>query len=80
MDRKVTESDFRMPEFRDAKPEDYEFRADARDEEMLIAQYIDEYGQHPDEKCATCNVAHWDHHEHGCFDGQFRRGEPCTNR
>jgi len=27
-DRRVTEADFRMPQFRDAKPEDYEFRAD----------------------------------------------------
>lgn len=26
--RQVTEADFRMPQFRDAKPEDYEFRAD----------------------------------------------------
>lgn len=25
-DRKVIEADFRMPEYRDAKPEDYEFR------------------------------------------------------
>lgn len=28
MKRKVTEQDFRLPEFRDANPEDYEFRAD----------------------------------------------------
>lgn len=28
--REVTERDFRMPEFRDAKPEDYEFRADGK--------------------------------------------------
>jgi hypothetical protein len=28
--RVVTEQDFRMPEFRDAKPEDYEFRADGK--------------------------------------------------
>lgn len=27
-DRKVTERDFRRPEFRDADPKDYEFRAD----------------------------------------------------
>lgn len=26
--RAVTEADFRQPQFRDAKPEDYEFRAD----------------------------------------------------
>ena len=26
--RTVTEADFRQPQFRDAKPEDYEFRAD----------------------------------------------------
>lgn len=26
--REVTEQDFRMPEYRDAKPEDYEFRED----------------------------------------------------
>lgn len=30
MPREVTERDFRMPEFRDAKPEDYEFRADGQ--------------------------------------------------
>lgn len=29
-DRKVTEQDFRMPEFIDAKVEDYEFRADGK--------------------------------------------------
>lgn len=29
-DRPVTERDFRMPEFRDAKVEDYEFRADGK--------------------------------------------------
>lgn len=29
-DRQVTERDFRMPEFRDAKVEDYEFRADGK--------------------------------------------------
>lgn len=28
--RQVTEADFRLPQFRDAKPEDYEFRADGR--------------------------------------------------
>lgn len=28
--RKVTERDFRMPEFRDASPDDYEFRSDGR--------------------------------------------------
>lgn len=28
--RSVTERDFRMPEFRDAKPEDYEFRGDGK--------------------------------------------------
>lgn len=28
--RQVTEADFRMPEFRDAKAEDYEFRADGK--------------------------------------------------
>lgn len=28
--RPVTEADFRMPEFRDAKPEDYEFRDDGK--------------------------------------------------
>lgn len=28
--RTVTEHDFRMPEFRDAKPEDYEFRRDGK--------------------------------------------------
>lgn len=27
MSREVTEQDFRMPEFRDAKVEDYEFRS-----------------------------------------------------
>ena len=30
MAREVTERDFRMPEFRDADPNDYEFRADGR--------------------------------------------------
>lgn len=30
MSRPVTEADFRRPEFRDAKPEDYEFRGDGR--------------------------------------------------
>ncbi len=30
MGRTVTEQDFRMPEFRDAKPEDYEFRGDGK--------------------------------------------------
>lgn len=30
MSRKVTELDFRMPEFRDAKVEDYEFRSDGK--------------------------------------------------
>ena len=30
MSRAVTEQDFRMPEFRDAKPEDYEFRDDGK--------------------------------------------------
>lgn len=30
MARDVTETDFRMPEFRDAKPEDYEFRKDGK--------------------------------------------------
>ena len=30
MGRTVTEQDFRMPEFRDAKPEDYEFRRDGK--------------------------------------------------
>ncbi|MDT3668995.1 MAG: hypothetical protein ROZ37_01530 [Aromatoleum sp.] len=30
MRREVTEQDFRMPEFRDADPEDYEFRADGK--------------------------------------------------
>lgn len=30
MNRAVTEADFRMPEFRDAKPEDYERRDDGR--------------------------------------------------
>ena len=29
-ERKVTERDFRMPEFIDADPEDYEFRADGK--------------------------------------------------
>lgn len=29
-DRKVTEADFRMPEFRDAKVEDYEWRDDGK--------------------------------------------------
>ena len=29
-DRQVTEMDFRMPEFRDARVEDYEFRADGK--------------------------------------------------
>jgi cephalosporin-C deacetylase-like acetyl esterase len=29
-ERRVTEADFRMPQFRNAKPEDYEFRADGR--------------------------------------------------
>lgn len=28
--RQVTEQDFRMPEFRDAKPEEYEFRVDGK--------------------------------------------------
>ena len=28
--RKVTEQDFRLPEFRDAIPDDYEFRADGK--------------------------------------------------
>lgn len=28
--RQVTERDFRMPEFRDADPKDYEFRADGK--------------------------------------------------
>jgi len=28
--RKVTERDFRMPEFVDANPDDYEFRADGK--------------------------------------------------
>lgn len=28
--RTVTEQDFRLPEFRDAKPEDYEFRKDGK--------------------------------------------------
>ena len=28
MTKQVTEQDFRMPEFRDANPEDYEFRKD----------------------------------------------------
>lgn len=28
--RKVTERDFRMPEFRDANPDDYEFRSDGK--------------------------------------------------
>ena len=30
MTKKVTERDFRMPEFRDANPEDYEFRGDGK--------------------------------------------------
>jgi len=30
MSRPVTEADFRRPEFRDANPEDYEFRGDGR--------------------------------------------------
>lgn len=30
MNRKVTEEDFRMPEYRGAKVEDYEFRADGK--------------------------------------------------
>lgn len=30
MTRKVTEQDFRYPEFRDADPNDYEFRADGK--------------------------------------------------
>ena len=30
MTRKVTEQDFRCPEFRDANPDDYEFRADGK--------------------------------------------------
>lgn len=30
INRKVTEKDFRMPEFRDANPEDYEFRKDGK--------------------------------------------------
>lgn len=30
MTRAVTENDFRCPEFRDVKPEDYEFRADGK--------------------------------------------------
>lgn len=30
MHREVTERDFRMPEFRDADPKDYEFRADGK--------------------------------------------------
>lgn len=30
MSRQVTEQDFRMPEFRDADPKDYEFRADGK--------------------------------------------------
>lgn len=30
MSRTVTEQDFRMPDFRDAKPEDYEFRSDGK--------------------------------------------------
>lgn len=29
-DRPVTERDFRMPEFRDADPSDYEFRGDGK--------------------------------------------------
>lgn len=30
MSRKVTEEDFRLPEYRGAKPEDYEFRSDGK--------------------------------------------------
>jgi hypothetical protein len=30
IDRKVTERDFRRPEFSDANPEDYEFRRDGK--------------------------------------------------
>ena len=30
MTREVTEADFRMPEFKDAEPKDYEFRADGK--------------------------------------------------
>jgi len=30
MTREVTEADFRLPEFRDAKVEDYEFRKDGK--------------------------------------------------
>ena len=30
MTRRVTEQDFRCPEFRDANPEDYEFRPDGK--------------------------------------------------
>lgn len=30
MQREVTEQDFRMPEYRNAKPEDYEWRADGK--------------------------------------------------
>lgn len=30
MDRKVTERDFRRPEFRDSDPSDYEFRGDGK--------------------------------------------------
>lgn len=30
MTKQVTEADFRLPEFRDAKVEDYEFRADGK--------------------------------------------------
>lgn len=30
MSRKVTERDFRMPEFQDANPDDYEFRGDGK--------------------------------------------------
>lgn len=30
MVRQVKEADFRMPQYRDAKPEDYEFREDGR--------------------------------------------------
>ncbi|WP_174524487.1 hypothetical protein [Thauera butanivorans] len=30
MSREVTERDFRMPEFRDADPKDYEFRRDGK--------------------------------------------------
>jgi len=30
MTRKVTENDFRMPEFKDKSPDDYEFRSDGK--------------------------------------------------